>query len=111
MDWDTLLEIPLIQLEQFFIEHNEKEVQDRRWNIKLSLLSHTPMTKEAAHSLSRELREMDREFKKITRNLRKPPIDRKAPVVSKIIETVYDPGESLDDYKPENVNAQLWTNE
>jgi hypothetical protein len=108
MDWELLMELPPYQLEHFFMDFTDKEINSKRWEIKRSLLSHTPMTKEAANSMSRELREMDREFKKITRNLRKPPIDRKAPIVSKVITTTYEPGESEEDYMPETIKAHNW---
>lgn len=105
------MELPVSLLEMFFVEYTEKEINDRRWEIKKALLSHTPMTKEAATSLSRELREIDQEFKRITRNLRKPPIDRSAPIVSKVLKTTYERGEKMSDYSPEKVNAQDWKTE
>lgn len=71
----------------------EDEIADKRWQIKLSLLSHTPMTGDAAKATESELREIERTFSGILRAFDgRPAVDE--PLVSNY-KVHLAPGESL----------------
>jgi hypothetical protein len=61
----------------------EKEIRDKKWDIETSILSHTPMSKEAGKHLESRVRYLEKEFEKALRPfLPKKRIDRSKPIVS-----------------------------
>lgn len=74
----------------------ENDISDKRWNVRLSLMSHTPMTKDAAKGLQREIGELEKEFKRIVRSMKKHPFDKNAPLESKYTIEL-EPGDDFGD--------------
>jgi len=62
----------------------ESDVSDKRWEIKRALLSHAPMTKEAARHLESEIRDIEKAFAKTLRPFSRRKIDFKKPIVSTV---------------------------
>lgn len=60
----------------------ERDISDKRWEIRRSLLSHTPMTKEAAKHLESEIRDIEKAFARTLRPFGRKKIDFSKPVVS-----------------------------
>lgn len=62
----------------------ESDVSDKRWEIKRALMSHTPMTKEAARHLESEIRDIEKAFAKTLRPFSRRKIDFTKPIVSTV---------------------------
>lgn len=74
----------------------EDDVQEKQWDMKIAVLSHTPMSDKAARGMQRELEKTYKELKRIQRSVRKPSIDLDAPVQSSF-KVELEPGEMMDD--------------
>lgn len=71
----------------------EEEIAEKRWQIRTSLLSHTPMTDDSAKAMEREIKDIEREFGALLRSFSKRP-EKDEPIVSSC-RIQLGPGESL----------------
>lgn len=73
------------------------EIFKQRWDVKIAMLSHTPMTEEGAKALNHEVRELEKDFDRVLRALDgKDKQAKDEPIVSKYTVT-YEPGEANSD--------------
>ena len=73
-----------------------EEVSERKWQMTLSQLSHTPMTKEAGRHYEKSVKEIDRHFNSLLRKMERSTAEwkreQKKPIVS-TVSVVLEPGE------------------
>jgi len=83
----------------------EDDVQERQWDMKIAIMSHTPMSEKAARGMQRELDKTYKELKRIQRSVRKPSVDMDAPVESSF-KVELEPGERMDDIMGADTNKK-----
>jgi len=78
----------------------QREVGERKWQMTLAQLSHTPMTKEAGRHYEKNVKEIDRHFNKLLhkmerstaewrREMRKPIVSSSSVILEAGEEDVY----------------------
>ena len=77
---------PQVWREKILTDIVKEEVAERKWQMALAQLSHTPMTKEAGRGYDKNVREIDRHFDRLLKRIERSTIEwkreMKKPIVS-----------------------------